>query len=435
MSEAISRREALALTTKVGLGTLILRQTRAAQTRTIPVTGKDVPELKPIDELLTDYLRNNFLLAGASVAIARNGRIVYARAFGYADVEAKQAAEPSSLFRIASVSKTFTSAAIMLLVQQSKLKLTDCVFPLLDLGMPFHETTPLDSRLNSITVHQVLCHCGGWAANIARNPFETWTGFDPMFSTQQIAQSLGTESPAHPIDIVRFMMTRPLEFPPGTQYAYSNFGYCLLGRVIEKVSGMPYADFVTNKLFKPLEIAEPRVGRSLAEMRAKGEVRYYSADETTPTTKSVFGGKDVFWRYGGFSVESMDSHGGWIATASNLARFGASLDMTNPSGPLTSESIGSMFSRPQGTGMTSNGIDLPEYYGYGWHVDSSMLEGKSEWHDGSFSGTSAFLNRRSDGVVWAIAFNSTNDDQRRAPAIAIAPKINSLLNSTSKWPA
>ncbi len=288
--------------------------------------------------------------------------------------------------------------------------------------MPFHERTPLDPRLNSITVHHVLCHCGGWAANLARNPFETWTGFDPMFSTSQIAQSLSIESPARPVDIVQFMMTRPLEYEPGTHYAYSNFGYCLLGRVIEKVSG------------RPLGITEPRIGRSLAETRAVGEVRYYSAGEPAPTTKSVFSGKDVFWRYGGFSVEAMDSHGGWIATAADLARFGASLDMTSPNGRLTAESIDRMFSRPQETGTTTNGVDLPQYYGYGWHVDDSMLEGKAEWHDGSFSGTSTFLNRRSDGLVWAIAFNATNDDQKQAPAIAIAPRINSLLNSISKWP-
>ncbi len=142
---AISRREALAFTAKVGLGALILRRTSVAQTRTVPVTGMSVPELTSIDELLVEYLRNNSLLAGASLAVARNGHIVYARAFGYADIEARQAAEPSSLFRIASVSKTFTSAAIMLLVQQGKLKLSDHVFPLLALECHFTRE-PLSTR-------------------------------------------------------------------------------------------------------------------------------------------------------------------------------------------------------------------------------------------------------------------------------------------------
>ena len=89
----------------------------------------------------------------------------------------------------------------MLLVQQGKIKLTDQVYPLSGLDMPFHERTPLDLRLNTITVHQVLCHIGGWAANLARNPFETWTGFDLMFFTPQIAESLGTPSPARPAEI------------------------------------------------------------------------------------------------------------------------------------------------------------------------------------------------------------------------------------------
>jgi N-acyl-D-amino-acid deacylase len=431
---SMSRREALALATKAGLGTMVLSPASFAQTGTVPTSGTSVPELKRLDELLVDYLHNNSSLASASLAVARNGRVIYARAFGYADVEARLPADPSSLFRIASVSKTFTSAAIMLLVQRGRLRLTDPVFPLLALEMPFHERTPLDPRLNSITVHQVLCHTGGWAANLARNPFETWTGFDPMFSTLQIAQSLGGQSPARPVDIVRFMMTRPLDFDPGTHYSYSNFGYCVLGRVIEKVSGRPYADFVTSELFKPLGITDARIGHSLAEMRMEGEVRYYSVDDPTPTSKNVFGGKDVVWRYGGFQVEAMDSHGGWIATASDLARFGAALDITHPNGPLNGESIDKMFSRPSESGTSSNGIDFTEYYGYGWHVNSTEPEGRSEFHGGNFSGTSAFLMRRQDGVVWATIFNSTVDNQKQLPAIAMAPAINASLASVKAWP-
>ena len=411
---------------------MILGRSGLAQTAQIPVSGTPVPELKPLDDLLVDYLRSNSSLAGASLAVARNGRVVYAHAFGYADLEARRPAEPSSLFRIASVSKTFTSAAIMLLVQQGRIRLTDQVFPLLGLEMPFHERAPLDPRLNSITIHQVLCHTGGWASNLARNPFETWTGFDPMFFTPQIAESLGTASPARPVDIVRFMMSRPLDFDPGTHYSYSNFGYCVLGRVIEKISGKSYADFVTSELFKPLGITDTRIGHSLAEMRAEGEVRYYSADDPKPTSKSVFGGKDVVWRYGGFQVEAMDSHGGWIATASDLAKFGASLDLAHPLGALNGDSIDRMFSRPSESGTSSNGIDFPEYYGYGWHVHSTEPEGRSEFHGGNFSGTSAFLMLRQDGIVWAIMFNATADNQRQLPAVAIAPKINNLVDATMK---
>jgi len=77
----------------------------------------------------------------------------------------------------------------MLLVQRGRLKLTDQAFPLLDLTMPFGEKSPLDSRLNSITVHQLLCHTGGWSRDLGRNPYETWTGFDPMFYPVQIAKA------------------------------------------------------------------------------------------------------------------------------------------------------------------------------------------------------------------------------------------------------
>jgi len=138
----ISRRHVCALMVKIGfaLETATLPLTGFAQTgSTIPVTGEPVSELKGFDDLLNGYLRQNPSIPGASLAIARNGRLIYARGFGYGDLEARDTVKPDSRFRIASVSKTFTSAAIMLLVQRGRLKLSDQAFPLLDLPVPFGE--------------------------------------------------------------------------------------------------------------------------------------------------------------------------------------------------------------------------------------------------------------------------------------------------------
>jgi CubicO group peptidase (beta-lactamase class C family) len=433
----ISRRDACALILKTGLAlkTAALPLNGFAQTGTIPVTGKTVLELEGFDNLLHGYLRQNPSVPGASLAIARNGLLIYARGFGYSDLETRDTVKPDSRFRIASVSKTFTSAAIMLLVQRGRLKLSDKAFPLLDLTMPFGEKSPLDSRLNSITVHQLLCHTGGWSRNLGRNPYETWTGFDPMFYPVQIAKSLGVASPASPTEIVRFMLTRPLDFDPGSRYWYSNFGYCVLGRIIEKVSGTSYEEFVRNEIFRALGIEDVELGKSLLSQRASREVRYYPSGDKSPNSKSVYGGPDVQWCYGGFDLEAMDSHGGWIASPSSLVRFGASLEIPVRGGPLNADSIEQLFSRPAETGIASNGVDLASYYAYGWHVDATVPRGRSEWHDGLFAGTSAFLARRADGVVWAVTFNTESDDSKRVPAEVIAPQINSLADSIVKWPA
>ncbi len=321
----------------------------------------------------------------------------------------------------------------MLLVQQGRLKLSDAAYPLLDIQVSSGQKSLMDPRLEKITIHHLLCHTGGWARQSAKNPFETWTGFDPMFFPVKIAESLGVPSPASAADIVRFMVTRPLDFDPGSRYAYSNFGYCVLGRVIEKASGLSYGDFVRKELLSPIGIEDARLGRSLIGNRAPREVRYYPPGNKTSDSKNVFGGPDVQWCYGGFELEAMDSHGGWLATPSDLARFAGSLDPAARLGALNAQSIPKLFGRPAETGYAANGIELPAYYGYGWHVQATIPEGADEWHDGLFSGTSAFVMRRADGIVWALTFNTDNDDSGKVPAEVMAPRINRLAGAIAKW--
>jgi len=436
LPRVISRRQACGLFAKAGVAsvfsTVPLRDLGQGSTST--VTGKSVPALRGFDALLLDYLKQNKSVPGASLAIARDGRVIYARGFGWADVETREAVQPDSLFRIASVSKTFTSAAIMLLVQRGRLKLSDTAFPLLDIDVPLDKKSQVDTRLNTITIHHLLSHTGGWARGSAKNPFETWTGFDPMFFPVEIAKSLGVPSPAGPGDIVRFMTTRPLDFDPGTRYAYSNFGYCVLGRVIEKISGVAYGEFVRNELLQPLGIKDAHLGKSLFSGRAPQEVHYYPSGDKRANSKNVFGGPDVQWCYGGFELEAMDSHGGWIATPSDLVQFAASLEVPTRFGALNAESIQKIFARPAETGYAENGIEPPAYYGYGWHVQSTVPEGTEDWHDGLFGGTSALLMRRRDGIVWALTFNTDNDDNRQVPSEVMAPHINQLADSITKWP-
>ena len=127
--------------------------------------------------------------------------------------------------------------------------------------------------------------------------------------------------------IIRYMLARPLDFNPGQNYVYSNFGYCLLGRVVEAVTGRTYEQYVREEILKPMGIVDMRVGKSLLKDRAPGEVRYSHHSEPL-LLGSVFGpklGAPVPQPYGSACIEAMDSHGGWIASAVDLARFATAL--------------------------------------------------------------------------------------------------------------
>ncbi len=163
----------------------------------IPVTGKAVPELVELDAMITRIIREN-QLPGASVAVAHRGRIVYARGFGNADREKDEKVEPESMFRIASISKPFTSVAVLQLVERGKLKLDDHVFDVLKLEEPKGKFFKFDPRWKEITILNLLQHTGGW---------EREKTFDPMFISPRIVarmrQTPGNARNDHPIYVAR----------------------------------------------------------------------------------------------------------------------------------------------------------------------------------------------------------------------------------------
>ena len=124
-----------------------------------------------------------------------------------------------------------------------------------------------------------------------------------MFRPAEIAREIGVPAPANPAAIIDYMMRRPLDFDPGTRYAYSNFGYCVLGRVIETLSGMPYENYVQKYVLGPVGIREMRLGRTSLDHAAPGEVHYYQPNDGT--TPSVYPGQGtVPYCYGGFNMEA-----------------------------------------------------------------------------------------------------------------------------------
>jgi N-acyl-D-amino-acid deacylase len=392
-------------------------------------TGPVMPKLAAYDELMTAFMREH-RPPGAALAVAYHGRLVYARGFGHADVEKREPVKPTSLFRIASISKPFTATAVMHLIQRGRLKLDDRVEAILKLQPHLERGARPYPRWREITVRQCLQHTGGW--NRDKVP-------DPMSAeeAENVAKAFKVRLPIHPRQIIRYEMGRPLQFNPGTAYVYSNFGYCVLGRVIEAIAKRPYHEFVSETILAPLGIRGMRLGKNLLRDRVPGEVLYY--DSRRRTGRAISGpeiGKQVPLPYGVECVETMDANGGWIASAVDLLRFATALDDPKHCKVLKEESLLEMLAPPPGpVGHGPKGKPKESYYGCGWSVRPTARQDEfTKWHTGGLSGTSTLLVCRADGIDWAVLFNGDADKQGKAFAGTIDPLLHEPADQIKDWP-
>lgn len=392
----------------------------------LPITGEHRPGLEPFDQLMTRFVQEH-QAPGAALAIAKDGRIIYARGFGYADREANQPVRPDSLFRIASISKPVTAVAVMQLVEQGKLSLDDRMTDLLHVEPYRTEGAAVDERLKDVTVRHLLQHTAGWDRGKA---------FDPMLVPGRIAGDMGIATPAGMHDIIRYMFGQPLQFDPGHGYAYSNLGYCVLGRIIEKVTGEPYDLYVKKHVLSPLGIERMQLGRTSADGRARGEVVYYDAEgKVRPSILRHGAGEPVAYPYGAWAIEVMDAHGGWIASAIDLVKFGSAFNDPARCPVLGESSIAAMFARPEPeVHKNQNGEPSETYYACGWAARRAG-DGLNTWHAGLLGGTSTLLVRRHDGLCWAVLFNSDRPrGGRQTLSSLIDPLLHQAAGEVKQWP-
>jgi CubicO group peptidase (beta-lactamase class C family) len=382
--------------------------------------------LAPLDQLIEGMLAEG-QATGASLAVARNGRLLYARGYGIADPASQAPVETDSIFRIASISKPITSLAILQLVDQGKLQLDDRIFEVLDLSKRYPDRKIVDDRWRKITLEQLLWHAGG---------FDRGKGFDPMFAHRLISFALKIKNPPSADQIIEYMLGIPLNFDPGTSYAYSNFGYCLLGRAIEAVSGMPYQDYVQQKVLAPLGIVGMKQGRTLLEQRWPNEVVYQSGPANKRSVFDSKSDKRVAPAYGSFYLEPMDSHGAWLASAKDLVRFASALGPQASRNPLSAPSQQSVFAPPAAPiARDALGKLKAVYYAMGWQVrPQSKGNSMNAWHSGSLPGTSTILVRRHDGYVWAVLFNGRDHKSGKNLASVIDAKMHQTVDQIAKWP-
>lgn len=334
------------------------------------------------DQLIRSFM-HRWNIQGASVAVTKDGKMVFAKGYGMADTATRSEVQPYSKFRIASISKLVTAVAVMKLAEEGKLNLDDKVFGPEGILNDSCYCSPKDKRVFDITVAQLLSHEGGWT--------QRWG--DQMFMPFVIAQQMKVSPPVDLKTIIRFALSKKLHYTPGTGRSYSNLGYSILGLVVEKVSGMKYEQFCRQKVLEPLGVYDMMLAKNLQSGKAPFEVTYYEP-AGMPLRPSIYGtGEMVPTRYGGNDIETLGGAGSWLSTAPDLVRLLLAVD-----GFSTRQDILNVNSIRFMTDPNNSFAPV------GWKT--TIIDG-NWWRTGSFSGTAGMLKRQPDGISWVILLNSS----------------------------
>jgi D-alanyl-D-alanine carboxypeptidase len=301
-------------------------------------------------------------IPGLSIAVLREGKLVLAQGYGLANVEWSAPATPETVYPLASVTKTFTAAGIMLLVEEGKLGLQDRVTTIL---------TDLPATWGNVTVWHLLTHTCGIKDlfNAPTSPGTTLT----------------------PEGCIRVIADLPLEFEPGDRWTYTNSGYLLLGLILEKASGKPYGDFLGERILQPLEMTTTVLHdpTQIVKNRASGYVWKDEALWNAPVVSSR---------------GAAAAMGGLASTVMDVAKWEAALCQEKILRRSTLEQMWTLAKLNSGAFTR---------FGLGWWLQSISGERKRVWHGGRAHGFSTYLFRFVEEQVTVIVL--CNLDQTGAP--------------------
>lgn len=337
---------------------------------------------KYITHQVTRFLQK-WELNGVSIAVIKDEKLVYAHGFGVADFKG-QPVQPGNIFRVVSVSKLITAVAIMHLVEEGQLSLSDKVFgpeAILD-NENFKKVR--DKKLYNITVRDLLAHSGGWSQRYG----------DPAFNSLQIARTVGDKPPATMETYEKYVASRRLSFPPGTQYSYSNMGYMFLGEIISTVTGRNYEDYVRNEILIPNGITDMHLGHSNLDRKYPNEVDYFEQTGSRQVMDFEGKGVEVPKSDGGNPIQLLGAAGGWVCSSVELARLMVLVDGHKEiQDILSQESIEEMTDNTYAKGPL------------GWLLTTDY----GNWvRTGSMAGSVAMLKRQNNGLSWVFLSNTSS---------------------------
>jgi CubicO group peptidase (beta-lactamase class C family) len=407
-----------------------------------PIARDNVKGFEAFDDTFIRTMTRNGI-PGASFALAKNGKVIYRAAYGYASLSPAKAATVDTRGRLASISKTITSAAIMRLVQEGKLDLGATVFGpngLLKDLKPFSYAGYKGNNvatLDQIKVHHLLSHTAGWdrgtsgdpsvpvdADRFSCNGSNSGTECEPTISmSQTIAQHARNEGSLDKNDtrgasideVIRWMI-RPDDkdflpkWAPGTKQVYSNFGFIVLQKIIELKSQQTYRQYIQNMTAQMgVTLA---VGKSDPALVLANEWTYYDNPGAGKITKVYWSSKPLATAVAApyvYDMNTMLGHGGWVASPQELVKFASKLDSTAPSPWISWTTFRSMMNRPAGADPKKT-----TYYGLNWGVDPLDSEKDDKFHyshGGSLLGAKSLLLKgmTERKVSLAFLFNSSAD--------------------------
>ena len=342
----------------------------------------EVQELAGLDRKMKNYLRKWFI-KGGSLAIMRNDSLVYAKGYGWAEEEKEIPMEPGHIMRMASVSKLITAVGVMVLQDKGMLSIKDTVFG----PSGILQGTQLDSLIkdkncHKITVEHLLRHQAGFYR-------------DPLFSSRDIMHLMQLDHAPEADDYFRFVLPKKLRFQPGEWQRYSNFGYLLLSRIIEEVSGKSYEDFIKEDVLRPAGVYDMHIAGIYYDDKRENEVRYYTHEGDGKFIEQYNNSGRIVERcYGGNNIPMLSGAGAWCGSPAELARLVASIDGRNE--------VPDIISKEAVEQMT--GYYDKDTFSLGWN-DTHPAKGWSR--TGTLSGTTALVKYFPDGECWILITNSS----------------------------
>lgn len=384
----------------------------------LPVSGRVLPGLEGLDQAVLPIMEAHSI-PGAQVAIAVGGRLLAARGYGMADVQSRTPMRPETHMVLASVSKVVTAQTVLKLVAEGRLNLNDRVFNWFREPPPpgMHE----DPRINEITVQMCLQHTGGWNRKVSGDP----SGWGP-----RIRRALRLERPPTPLEMIRYMKGVRLDFAPGTQQAYSNFGFVLLGAVVAAVGQQEYPEFVQAHTLRPMGITDMRVDDPPPNY-LPGEARRYML----PSEHPVPGGNN----------RMVMAAGGWSANCVDMAKLLTAIDGSRTGTPwLPPELMQAMVTPAPGIPPVGGQDGAPQHWmGLGWDQVEKFPptapggpERYSWGKDGGLAGIQTWIQHLGDGVNFVLMFNSSAPHGGDVPGglALIRPKVIEFIRSVRSWP-
>ncbi len=336
-----------------------------------PATQQDIAA---VDTKITTFL-TTYSIPGASLAVTKNGKLVYKKGYGVADQTTNEKLIPEHRFRLASVSKTYTGAAIMKLVQDGKLNLDAKVFGTGAVLGTTYGTPPYNTNLSAITVRHLLQNVSGsWGSTTGGDVIDQ----NPSYTNVQMLNWV--------------LNARPNPTAPGTKYDYSNVGFWIAGRVIEAASGKSYINYIKEDLLAPIGATQTDMaGKTLAEKKTN-EVRYHGQ------------GTDANFTYN-IAFPRRDADGGLMTSAPDLARFIAAIDgFSTRSDILNAASI---------TELTKGSSVFPSYA-----LGIGIWSAENVWYNyGSLPGTRTGFMRHNNGTTAVLLLNSRANPTNETPFV------------------